>query len=73
MTIEQRWIFKACLRSRAYGRMESRLAYQRLQEAVAKIKKVAKMDPVTAGDGVVTLMERVWPADGEGLAGASGH
>jgi hypothetical protein len=33
-----------------------------LKEAVAEIKKVARTDPVTAGDGVVTLMERIWPA-----------
>jgi hypothetical protein len=33
-----------------------------LKEAVAEIKKVAKTDPVTAGDGVVSLMERIWPA-----------
>jgi hypothetical protein len=33
-----------------------------LKEAVTDIKKVARVDPVTAGDGVVTLMERIWPA-----------
>jgi hypothetical protein len=33
-----------------------------LKEAVAEIKKVARTDPVTAGDGVVNLMERIWPA-----------
>ena len=33
-----------------------------LKEAVTEIKKVARTDPVTAGDGVVTLMERIWPA-----------
>jgi hypothetical protein len=33
-----------------------------LKEAVTEIKKVAKKDPVTAGDGVVSLMERIWPA-----------
>jgi hypothetical protein len=33
-----------------------------LKEAVAEIKGVARTDPVTAGDGVVTLMERIWPA-----------
>jgi hypothetical protein len=27
-----------------------------------EIKKVARTDPVTAGDGVVSLMERIWPA-----------
>jgi hypothetical protein len=33
-----------------------------LKEAVAEIKKVARVDPVTAADGVVCLMERIWPA-----------
>ena len=33
-----------------------------LKEAVTEIKKVDRVDPVTAGDGVVTLMERIWPA-----------
>jgi len=33
-----------------------------LKEAVTEIKKVARKDPVTAGDGVVSLMERIWPA-----------
>jgi hypothetical protein len=33
-----------------------------LKEAVAEIKKIAKVDPVTAADGVVSLMERIWPA-----------
>src|SRR5262249_45085867 len=44
-------------------RMErSRLACQRLKEAVTGIKKVARTDPVAAGDGVVSLMERIWPS-----------
>ena len=39
-----------------------RISRQRLKEAVTEIKKVARVDPVTAGDGVVSLMERIWPA-----------
>jgi hypothetical protein len=34
----------------------------RLKEAAAEIRSVAKSDPVAAGDGVVSLMERIWPA-----------
>jgi hypothetical protein len=56
------WTFKASLRTRAFGWNGSRLACQRLKEAVSEIKKVAKVDAVTAGDGVVSLMERIWPA-----------
>ena len=38
------------------------LAIGRLKEAAAEIRSVAKSDPVAAGDGVVSLMEHIWPA-----------
>ena len=38
------------------------LAISRLKEAVSEIKAVAKSDPVAASDGIVSLMERIWPA-----------
>jgi hypothetical protein len=41
---------------------ESNLAIGRLKEAASEIRSVAKSDPVAAGDGVVSLMERIWPA-----------
>jgi hypothetical protein len=56
------WTFKARIRSRAFGWRSSRLACQRLREAVTEIKKLRKADPVTAADGAVILMERIWPA-----------
>jgi len=56
------WTFKPRLRARAFEWRGSHLACQRLKEAVAEIKKVARTDPMTAGDGVVSLMERIWPA-----------
>jgi hypothetical protein len=62
MTTKHPWGFKPRLRSRAFGWRGSHLACQRLKEAVTEIKKLAKVDPVTAGDGVVSLMERIWPA-----------
>lgn len=62
MTAKHTWTFKSRLRARAFGWKGSRLARQRLKEAVTEIKKVARTDPVTAGHGVVSLMERVWPA-----------
>ncbi len=46
----------------AYGWRGSALASQRLREAVSEIKTVAKSDRVLAGEGVVSLMERLWPA-----------
>jgi hypothetical protein len=62
MPAKHTWTFKASLRARAFGWRGSSLACGRLKEAVSEIKKVAKTDPVTAGDGVVSLMERIWPA-----------
>jgi hypothetical protein len=62
MTAKHTWTFKPRLRVRAFGWSGSHLACQRLKEAAAEIKKVARTDPVTAGDGVVSLMERIWPA-----------
>src|ERR1043165_1203202 len=62
MAAKHTWEFKSRLRARAFGWRGSHLACQRLKEAVAEVKKVARTDPVTAGDGFVTLMERIWPA-----------
>jgi hypothetical protein len=62
MTTKHTWAFKPRLRARAFGWKGSHLACQRLKEAVTEIKKAARTDPVTAGDGVVTLIERIWPA-----------
>jgi hypothetical protein len=33
-----------------------------LPSAVSEIRYAAKSDPVAAGDGVVSLMELIWPA-----------
>jgi hypothetical protein len=49
-------------RTNAYGWRASSLAIGRLKEAAAEIRSVAKSDPVAAGDGVVSLMERIWPS-----------
>jgi hypothetical protein len=57
-----KWQFKARFRTGAYGWKGTAPASKRLREAVSEIKKVAKKDPVTAADGVVTLFERLWPA-----------
>lgn len=62
MAAKQMWEFRSRLRSGAFGWRGSHLACQRLKEAAVEIKSVGRTDPVTAGDGVVTLMERIWPA-----------
>jgi hypothetical protein len=62
MNALHKWTFKTRFRSRAYGWRASALGAKRLKEAVREIKKAAKSDPVLAGDGVVTLLERIWPS-----------
>jgi hypothetical protein len=58
----QRWAFKSRFRANAYGWRGSAQAGKRLKEAVSEIKAVAKSDRVLAGEGIVSLIERLWPA-----------
>ena len=57
-----KWVFASRFRSGAYGWKASRLACQRLREAVSEIKKVAKKDRGLAAEGAVRLIEKLWPA-----------
>jgi hypothetical protein len=57
-----KWVFPARFRTGAYSWKASRLACQRLREAVSEIKKVAKKDPLIGAEGAVRLMEKIWPA-----------
>ncbi len=59
---KHKWIFPARFRTGAYSWKASRLACQRLREAVSEIKKVAKKDPVLGAEGAIRLMEKIWPA-----------
>jgi len=61
-TPTHKWTFRGRFRYQAFGWKGSRLSCQRLKEAVAEIKRVSKADPVTAADGVVILIEKLWPA-----------
>lgn len=56
-----KWEFKARFRRHAFG-WKSQPAIQRVKQAVAEIKKVARKDPVLAGEGAVIFLERVSPA-----------
>jgi hypothetical protein len=60
--VKHKWIFPARFRAGAYSWKASKLACQRLREAVSEIKKVAKKDPLIGAEGAVRLMERIWPA-----------
>lgn len=55
------WAFKRRFRQRAFGRGGSRLAAQRLREAVAEIAAGAGKCPTLAADAAVCLLERLWP------------
>lgn len=56
------WAFRSRFRSGAYGWKSSRLACERLKQAVLEILKEAKRDPAEAAEGSILLMERIWPA-----------
>ncbi len=59
---KHKWIFPARFQTGVYSWKASRLACQRLREAVSEIKKVAKKDPVIGAEGAIRLMEKLWPA-----------
>ena len=57
-----KWAFRSHFRAKAFSWKASKLASQRLKEAVSEIKAVARKDPLTAADGAILLMEKLWPA-----------
>lgn len=57
-----RWAFKPGMRAGAFGWRGTAKAAARLKAAVREIKTVRKIDPVAAGEGVIALAERIWPA-----------
>tara|TARA_R100000005_G_scaffold18672_2_gene7878 strand:- start:23674 stop:24888 length:1215 start_codon:yes stop_codon:yes gene_type:complete len=60
--IRHKWSFPARFRAGTYGWKSSKLACQRLREAVSEIKKVSKKEPVFGAEGAVRLVEKLWPA-----------
>ncbi len=62
MSQEHKWQFAARFRACAFGWRASRLAAQRLKEAVSEIRKVGRGDPVLAAEGAIKLIEKLWPA-----------
>jgi len=55
------WEFKARFRRHAFG-WRSQPAVQRVKQAVAEIRTVARKNPILAADGAVSFLERVSPA-----------
>jgi hypothetical protein len=56
-----KWQFSARFRRHAFG-WRSDTPIQRIKEALAEIKQVARKEPVLAAEGAVTLLEKLSPA-----------
>jgi tetratricopeptide (TPR) repeat protein len=57
---QHKWQFRARFRANAFGWKASKLAIQRINEAVREIRKVK--DHVLRAEGSILLLERFWPA-----------
>ncbi len=57
---QHKWQFRARFRTNAFGWKASKLAIQRINEAVREIRKVK--DLVLRAEGSILLLERFWPA-----------
>ena len=66
------WKFPAHFRTEQYDWRDSRLAAKRLGEAVKENQARARIDPETAADGCVRLLERLVPAIAN-IDSSSGH
>jgi len=62
MALKYKWTFRTKFRARALGWRGSKTAISHLKTSVSEIRKVSRSDPLAAGEGVVVLMERLWPA-----------
>jgi hypothetical protein len=56
------WAFRARFRRAAFGWNGSKLAIERIHEALAEIRTVARHDPVSAAEGAVLFLEKLSPA-----------
>ena len=56
------WQFPSRIRPKSFSWKSSRLAVQRIKEAVTEIKNVAHKNATTAAEGAVRLIERLSPA-----------
>lgn len=56
------WAFRTRFRRSAFGWKGSKLAIERIHEAIAEIRAVARQEPASAAEGAVLLLERLSPA-----------
>lgn len=57
-----KWQFASRFRRHAFGWNASHTAVQRIKEAVAEIKQVARKEPVLAAEGAISLIAKLTPA-----------
>lgn len=58
----QKWAFKLSMRAGAYSWKSSTKAIEKLKSASSEIRVVARTDPTKAAEGVIALVQRIWPA-----------
>jgi tetratricopeptide (TPR) repeat protein len=56
------WAFRARFRRTAFGWKGSKLAIERIHEALTEIRAVARQDPAAAAEGAVLFLEKLSPA-----------
>ena len=56
------WAFRTRLRRAAFGWKRSKLAIERIHEALAEIRAVARQDAASAAEGAVLFLDRISPA-----------
>ena len=61
-TFKHTWAFKARFRRGAFGWKGSRLAIERIDEALREILLVARVDSALAAEGAVSFLEKLSPA-----------
>jgi len=62
---KHKWSFTSRFRAGAYGQKASRLAIQRIKEAVSEIKQANRNDHLLATEGAVLFIEKLVPAIAE--------
>ncbi|QCB44901.1 hypothetical protein [Hydrogenophaga sp. PAMC20947] len=72
------WAFRTRFRRSAFGWKASRLAIERIHEALIEIRAAARIDPARAGEGAVFLLEKLSPAlcqvdSSSGALGSAAH
>ena len=56
------WVFRARFRRTAFGWKGTKLAIERIHEALTEIRAVARQDPAAAAEGAVLFLEKLSPA-----------